>query len=74
MSMYEKDVVSAPRPKKARKISLAEATVRAPRPFLGLLSNGRGKIPQGYKHPGVPAHVMKAVEARRKFTLTGTRT
>jgi hypothetical protein len=60
--------------KKARKLSLGEMTVRAPKPNLGFMSMGRGKIPAGLKHPGVPPHVIKAVEARRKHTLTGTRT
>jgi hypothetical protein len=59
--------------RKARKLSLAEMTVRAPKANLGVMSNGRGKIPVGHRHPGVPLHVIKAVEARRKHTLTGFR-
>jgi hypothetical protein len=52
----------------ARRMSLAEATVRGPKPSLGVLSYGRGK--SIHSHPGVPKHFVKALEARRKMTLT----
>lgn len=69
--MSDSDVM--PKARKARMVSLAEQTVRAPKPNLGMLTYGKGRMIQGHKHDGVPPHVMKAVEARRKMTLTGTR-
>ena len=52
----------------ARRVSLAEATVRGPKPALGVMAYGRGK--SIHRHPGVAPHMIKALEARRKMTLT----
>lgn len=62
-----------PKAKKARKVSLSEMMTRPLKPNLGLMSYGRGKTIKGTSHPGIPTHIIKAVEARRKMTLTGTR-
>ena len=58
------------KPHKARKVSLSQMMARGPKPTLGVMSYGRGKTI--FKHPGVPAHLIKAHEARRKMTLTTT--
>lgn len=62
-----------PKARKARKIGLAEMTVRAPKANLGVMSYGKGKMIHGHSHPNVPRHLLKAVEVRRKHTLTGMR-
>lgn len=58
------------KPHKARKVSLAEMMTRGPKPTLGAMSYGRGK--SIFRHPGIPPHLIKAHEARRKMTLTTT--
>lgn len=56
------------KPKKGRQMNLSEATVRGPKPSLGLMVYGKGK--SMHKHPGMAPHFVKALEARRKQTLT----
>jgi hypothetical protein len=62
-----------PKARRARKINLSEMTVRAPKANLGVMAYGRGKMIHGHQHAGIPKHIIKAVEARRKHTLTGMR-
>lgn len=58
-----------PKSRKARKVTLHEMTFNPPRPSLGVMAYSKGKSVAGHKHK-IPEHLLKAIEARRKHTLT----
>lgn len=68
MKPFEEVITKA---KKARKMTHADMTTRAPKANLGMLSYGKGRMVAGQTHPGVPGHIVKALQERRKTTLTG---
>ena len=67
------EMTKAKRCRKCGSVPHQEMTFNPPKANLGMLAYGKGKMIHGRSHPGVPNHVIKAVEERRKTTLTGTR-
>ena len=60
--------------RKGAPISRHEMTFNPAKPNLGVMGYGKGKMITGRNHPGAPKHLIKAVQERRKMSLTSTRT
>ncbi len=65
--MSEYEVI--PKSKKARKLTMQEMTFMAPRPNLGVMAYSKGRTVHGHKS-NLPPHLTKAIERRRRTTLT----
>lgn len=65
MSEYE----TLPKAKRARKVTMHEMTFNPPRPNLGVMAYSKGRTVHGHKS-NLPPHLTKAIERRRRTTLT----